>query len=417
MAHESKQTDPEDITSKMHRSISWDKAFFTSDGLLDDEELSSVIKGSTGTGNLKSQLQKNEQIESMETKLFEESNRKSSEASKVTNSSIKVSSGKAKKVTGAGGPCRTAPTTSVSSLVTSTPIKTQPARSSTKRIIHSKTGKATTGDSFSKTPPGISTKNKMLPFNTRLPATSPSSPVSPGSPGSSSSTSAISRRSSTGSSVPRRSSVNNEISSATKNPGKKNDQKTGKPIGFSMPKIIPSINLKNKPPPVNSHPSSPLGRSELSSTTFTVNQKSISSASKGTSVAKLNAALHSQTGSISRSSSEGKPCKSLLLDGLPKTGQHSKPGSPNSSQVKKAPSPKTIADEKGLKLNSRKATSPRISKKQSSGNGSKGAKNIPLISPEILDIKGKLKALKMEISMQKKDRCKTGKDKSTSNGV
>lgn len=172
--------------------------------------------------------------------------------------------------------------------------------------------------------------------------------------------------------------------------------------------------MKNKPPPVNSHPSSPLGRSELSSTTFTVKQKSISSTSKGTRVAKLNAALHSQTGSISRPSSEGKPCKSPLLDGLPKTGQHSKPGSPNSAQVKKAPSPKMIVDIKGLKLNSRKATSPRSSKKQSS---SKGAKNIPLISPEVLDIKGKLKALKMEISMQKKDRCKTGKCKSTSNGV
>lgn len=262
--------------------------FYT--GLLDDEELSSMIKGSTG--NLKNQLQKIAQIESMEAKLFEESNRKSSEASKLTNSSIKVSSGKSKKVTGAGGPRRAAPT------------KTQPARSSTKRIIRSKTCKVTTGDSFSKTPPGISTKNKMLPYDTRLPATSPSSPVSPGSPGSSSSTSAISRRSSMGSSVPRRSSVNNEISSATKNPRIKNDQKTGKPIGVSMPKIIPSINLKNKPPPFNSHPSSPLGRSELSSTTFTVNQKSISSASKGTSVAKLNAALHSQTGSISRPSSE-----------------------------------------------------------------------------------------------------------------
>ncbi|PWA67476.1 hypothetical protein CTI12_AA318290 [Artemisia annua] len=403
MAHESKQTDPEDITSKMRRSFSWDKAFFTSDGLLDDEELSSMIKGCTG--NLKNQLQKIEQLESMETKLFEESNRKSSEASKLTNSSIKVSSGKSKKVTGAGGPRMAAPT------------KTQPARSSTKRIIRSKTGKATTGDSFSKTPPGISTKNKMLPYNTRLPATSPSSPISPGSPGSSSSTSAISRRSSMGSIVPRRSSVNNEISSATKNPRIKNDQKTGKPIGVLMPKIIPSINLKNKPPPVNSHPSSPLGRSELSSTTFTVNQKSISSASKGTRVAKLNAALHSQTGSISRPSSEGKPCKSPLLDGLPKVGQHSKPGSPNSAQVKKVPSPKTIADDKGLKLNSRKATGPRSSKKQSSSDGSKGAKNIPLISPEILDIKGKLKALKMEISMQKKDRCKTNKGESTSNGV
>lgn len=114
---------------------------------------------------------------------------------------------------------------------------------------------------------------------------------------------------------------------------------------------------------------------------------------------------------------QGKPWKSPLLDGLPKTGQHSKPGSPNSSQVKKVPSLKTIADDKGLKLNSRKATIPRSFKKQSSSNGSKGAKNIPLISPEILDIKGKLKALKMEISMQKKDRGKTSKGESTSNGV
>ncbi|GJU94552.1 hypothetical protein Tco_0665298 [Tanacetum coccineum] len=111
----------------MRRSFSWDNAFFTSAGLLDDEELSTMIKGTTG--NLKNQLQKIEQIESMETKLFEESNRKSSEASRLTNSSIKVSSGKAKKVTGAGGPHRAAPTSSASSLVTSTPIKTQPARS------------------------------------------------------------------------------------------------------------------------------------------------------------------------------------------------------------------------------------------------------------------------------------------------
>lgn len=273
MAHSSKQTQPlgsstEDANFKMRRSFSWDRAFFTSDGFLDPEELSSMIEG--GGNDVKHQLQKIEEIETLEAKLFEEleaSTKKSTPTSNdLTNSSINVSSGKRDSQAKRVAPRR------------ASPIKTLPAKSSplssgssgnnvkssgtpTRRNTSFKAGKAT-ADSPSKTPPGITTtKNKVTPVNkTRASRTPPASHISSGSSGSPSTTSAAKRRSSRGSSEPRRSLVNNEKSSAI-NARRTDDQKTGKPACGSMDKIPSSISLKIKPPPFNSHPPSSLGTS------------------------------------------------------------------------------------------------------------------------------------------------------------
>lgn len=356
------------------------------------------------------QLEKIEEIENLEAKLFQEieaSNKKSTGTSNTTNSNIKqVSSVKrdsqTKKVIGAAGPRRSAAS-----------IKTQPTRSSpssggsgsSPNVKSSATlqRRSVTSETGSKTPPGITTKNKVSSVNTRLPKTSPASPVTPGSSGSSSSstsTFSVNQRSKSASSVPRRSTVSNEKPSTNK--GRSNDaRKTDKPLGGLMPKTISSISLKNKPPPLNSHPLSPLGLSN----------------SSPDKIGKQPAALRSQTGSVSRpSSAQPMGC------GMP-SHQHSKPGSPNDGKARKLQPPKTVAVNGGLKPNSQKTTTPKPSKKQSSvkekrsSSASRDAKNIFVMSPEILDIKGKINALKIEISMQKKDRCIKAPAESVKRGI
>ncbi|KAJ9559069.1 hypothetical protein OSB04_013683 [Centaurea solstitialis] len=97
----------------LRKSLAWDSAFFTSDGVLDAEELSTMIEG--GDKGVKHQLPGIEEevyrsmesistlesdnltLESLEAELFEDiraSIQKSSMASNLNNSSIKVSSGK-----------------------------------------------------------------------------------------------------------------------------------------------------------------------------------------------------------------------------------------------------------------------------------------------------------------------------------
>lgn len=227
------------------------------------------------------------------------------------------------------------------------------------------------------------------------------------------------------------------------------------------------IGFKNKPPPVNSHPSSPLRLSnsspskspvgsisqrpsESSSSTSTVDQSSISKGgSRGTSVqhrslnrdasakstlknhpapdrrGKQPAASRPQTGSISRSPvqpagrgipsskngfiDKGRSYKSCLLTGLPENGgTQSKSGSSNGAKATKVPPPRTV--DTGLKPNSQKTTSTK-QKQQSSGkakpnSSSASIQTLVLTSPEVLDIKGKLNALRMEISNQKKGESK-----------
>ncbi|XP_024996025.1 uncharacterized protein DDB_G0280205-like [Cynara cardunculus var. scolymus] len=515
----------EDVKIEMCRNLSWHRAFFTNDGLLDAEELASMTEGDGR--DVKHQLQGIEEKlcrsmdsistlgsdKTLEAKLFEKmeaSIQKSSGSSKLTNSSIKRSSGEgdskakpsrfspkgtkaattqASKVT---GPDRGAPI-SLSPLGSSTPIKTEATRSSplggatsgtskgdnvkssARRSTSSKTGKAT-ADSTSKTPPGIRAKNKV----SQLLPSKLSPRTSPTNSGSSSSTSDVNQRSSRGSSASCRSFVNNEKSSAT-NARRKDEQSIGKTPS--------SISFKNKPPPVNS--SSPLGLSnsspskspasfisqrpsESSSSISTVDQSSRSRGSRGTSVhnrplnrdasakstlknhptpdrrGKQPAALHPQTGSISQPHvqsmgggipstksgfiNEGRSYKSCLLTGLRENdGTQSKNGSSNVAKSTKVPPPRTVAAaHTGLKSNSQKTRTtppnPSSQKQQSSGkakasitSASRAVKTLVLTSPEVLDIKGKLNALRMEISNQKQDKYKdikmapagSGKGKST----
>nr|XP_043635054.1 uncharacterized serine-rich protein C215.13-like [Erigeron canadensis] len=459
-----RQISTEDVNFKRRRSFSWDTAFFTNEGFLDAEELSSIIEG--GGDDVKYELEKIDEIESLEAKLFEEieaSTQKSGEISNLTKSSIKVASGKKdaqpKKVTGPVGPCRAAPikTQSTSGGSPGNIVKSSSATVS-KRSIGSKPSKAM-ADSPSKTPPGTKTKNKMAPVITRLPRTSPSSPISPGS---SSSPSAVNQQSKRGS---LRSLVSNEKLSAT-NARRQDDRKTGKCVGGLILKATSSISLKNKPPPLNSHPTSPLGlcNSTSSSTTqrppesslstSTVDQRSRARRGRGTSVhnrslnsdasaistlkghptnqiperqGKQPAGFGLKAGSSTRSSvqstgrgmpaSKGKSSESRVLPGMSKTdaAQHSKSGSPIGAKARK-PSPIKMVP------NSQKTSMPKTSQRQSSVtakrsiSASRGVQNIFLISPEVLDIKGKINALKMEIDMQKKDRCKEIKKVSAGSG-
>lgn len=74
---------------------------------------------------------------------------------------------------------------------------------------------------------------------------------------------------------------------------------------------------------------------------------------------------------------------------------------------------------------SRVQTSGKERERVSSSVSLKGVRNIFVVSPEIMDIKGKLNALKMEINMQKREKCKEtkmvpvkiGKSESTSSGI
>ncbi|KAI3793645.1 hypothetical protein L1987_36265 [Smallanthus sonchifolius] len=369
MANNNKLESTEEVNYKMRSSFSWDRAFFTSDGFLAAEELSSMIEG--GGDDVNHELQKFEELESMEAKLFQEF-----EASTQKSTSINLSSGKrdsqAKKVTGERAPIKTPPKRSSPVSGGSPGNNVKPLA---RRSPSSKTGKAN-ADSPSKTPPRITTKNKEASINTRISRTSPASPVSPGSSGSSSSTSAVSQRSKRSGSVPCRSTVNNEKPSAT-NAKRTDDWKSSKPAVSLMPKTHSSISLKNKPTPVISHPSSPSRQpgSSSSSSTCTVDQKSKSRGIKGSTVHHTSRPTlknhHIGQTSDPKGNQPALTCKTGSTDGS-----------------------KTVA---GLKPNPRKTTTP---KKQS-----RGTENILVISPELLDLQGKINALKMEISMHKKGRC------------
>ncbi|KAL8241306.1 hypothetical protein R6Q59_014841 [Mikania micrantha] len=389
----------EEINTKMRRSFSWDRAFYTNDGFLDAEELSSMIEGDGD--DLKNELQRIEEIQSLEAKLFQEIE---ASTEKSTNSSRNSSSGKkdsrAKKV-------RAAQTASSSS---STPVKTVHAtRSSplsggslgnkvrsTARSTSSKTGK-TTVDSPSKISSEI-TKNKVAPVNIRISRTTPATPVSSGS---SSSKFFVNQRSKRGSSVPCRSSLNSEEPLARRN----DEWKASKPAVRLIPKTQSRISLKIKPPPVVSSSSTAQCQFESSSSlsTCAVNQKLKSKGSKGSMV-------HHRSKSILKNRPTGQTTDQKVKQ--PKTS-HPETRSPSASKPRKLLTPKTVgAVNAGFKLISLKTNTPKSSKKQSSAkaklssSNSRGAKNIMLVSPEVLDIKGKLNALKMEISMQKKDRFK-----------
>ncbi|XP_076889244.1 uncharacterized protein LOC143539947 [Bidens hawaiensis] len=319
------------------RSFSWDGAFLASDGFLAAEELSNMIEGG--------ELQKIEEIESMEAKLFQEI-KFSTTKSNVTNSSINSSPKKTdsltKKVTGASGPQKVAP------------IKTPPKMSS-----KTNTNKA---ESLSKTLPAIKTKAKVGSVNntnTRVSRTLPASPVSPRSPpGSSSSPFGVGQRSKVSGSTPRRYSVINERPS-TINVRRNVDQKASKRGVSLVPRTLSTMSLKVKPTPVNSHSSSPSS---------------------------------STTPRLSESSSRG-----VKSSNVP---QISKPALKN--HPTKQPAKTAATTNTGLKPNSPKATTP---KKQSSPKAKASSpENIFIISPELLDLQGKIRALKMEIDMHKKDR-------------
>lgn len=369
--------------------------------------MSSIVEGDGD--DVKHQLQKIEEIESLEAKLFQEieaSTQRSNGKSNVTSSGIKSSSGKkdsqAKKI-------RAAPTGSSSS---STSVKiAQPTRSSSScggsvgnkvkskspaRSASSKTVKPRP-DSPSKRSGGVTPKNKVgtTTTTTRMSRTPPASPVSSGS---SSSKFSDNQRSKRGSSVPRRSTVSNEKPAAID--VRKNDEwKTSKPVVRLIPKTQSSISLKVKPPPVVSHPSPVLFNSSTSST----DQKSKAVGNKDPTVRNR-----------SKSTLKNHPI-GQTPDRNEKQSAASRPGtrSPSASKTRKLSSPKTVAAvNTGLKPMSQKTNTPKSSRKQSSakakspGSVARGVENIVLVSPEVMDIKGKLNALKMEISMQKKDRCK-----------
>ncbi|KAJ9540282.1 hypothetical protein OSB04_026788 [Centaurea solstitialis] len=493
-----------DVKIEMCRNLSWNRAFFTNDGLLDAEELATITEA--GGNDAIHQLQgiEEELCRSMdsistlgsdatlEAKLFEEmqaSTHKSSGSSKITNSSSKGSSGQgdsnakanrlsqkgtkeamaqASKVTGPrrGGPIALSP------LGASTSVKTEPTRSSPlgaatsvtlpanndkasarRRSTSSQTGKAT-ADSSSKTPPGTRAKNKVLLSSNLSPKTSPTG---------SGSSSDVNQRPSRGSSGPRKSLANNEKPSAT-SARRKDEPRIGKTTS--------SIGIKNKPAPVNSHSSSsssPLGlynsspsRSPASSisprpsqssspSTSRADQSSIPRGNRGTTRSlnrdtsakstskthptpdqrgKQAAAMRPQPGSVSRSPVQstgraipsnksgfidaGRSYKSCLLTGLPEhDGTQTKTGS--SKATKAAPSRTGAAAQTGLKPNSQKITTVAAvaaaaakvsSKKRESIGKAKGVKTLVLTSPEVMDIKGKLHALKMELVNQKQENSK-----------
>ncbi|KAI3721562.1 hypothetical protein L2E82_32578 [Cichorium intybus] len=389
-------------------SFAWDRAFFTSDGtlqniknfifhihgitssllltfyagVLDADELSSMIEGD---GNdIKHQLQPIQEIGNLEAKLFDEMEKASTKKPNKIKTQSKRSTGN-----------------NVKSPATTARSNTSP-----------KTGKTKT-DSLSK-----AHLPSHLGFSNTSPRTSsPGSPISPGSSGSSSSTSFVNQRS------PRRGSTSVPRRSSSANARRKDEQKPAK---------LSIITLKNKSPTVNSHPSSPLGLSSSSSSTSLassissslrskVNQRSASTG-RGTTVhhrslnrdASASSALktrpRSQTPdqSIKQQAALYPRTKTTLFE-----DDNTRTGSRNGVKERKLPSTKAV--QTGLKPNSQRSSSPGPCRVQSSGrekgssSASKGVRNIFLVSPEILDIKGKLNALKMEINMQKKDKFKETK--------
>ena len=300
-------------------SFSWDKAFFTSDGVLDADELSSIIEGD-GTNVKHPLLPPVQEIEnSLEAKLFQE----------IESSTKKFNKIKTNPRTSR----HNSPSNNVKSPTTMARISTI-----------SKTGKSKSKSDL---------HSHLSPRKS-----SPSSPISPRSPSSPSSS--IIQRSSRGTSstnLPRRSSSTNLR--------RKEDTKSGKSF-------------------VNSHSSSPLGLSTSSSSTSLssfssstykkVNQRSISTGRKAT------------TRALTRDSSATSSLKTGSLN-------------PNGGKEKKIQETKTF----------QRASSPSRPSRVQTNSSSKGVKNIFLVSPEVLDIKGKLNALKMELNMQKKERCKETK--------
>ncbi|KAI7751371.1 hypothetical protein M8C21_016919 [Ambrosia artemisiifolia] len=334
----------------MRRSFTWDRAFFTSDGFLAAEELLSMIEG--GGDDDKHELKKLDELESLEAKLFQEI-----EASiqKATGPSVKRNS-QEKKIAGAGGPHRVAP------------IKTLPTRLSLSSVgsrgspgnnvktpvrgsMSSKNGKAN-ADSPSKTPPVITTKNKVASVNTRVSRTSPASPVSTWSPGSSPLTFAVNQRLKRSGSVPHKSSMNNEKPSATNERGS-DDRKASKSAVSLMPKTQSSPTTQRPP----------------ESSSCAVYQRSRSQGSKGSPVHHIS-----------------------------KPTLKSHPIGQTSDLNRKQPAKTAATANTGLKPNTPKT------KKHSSPKVKASSEKIFIISPEILDLKGKINALKMKIDMHK-DRC------------
>ncbi|MFS7957161.1 hypothetical protein Hanom_Chr07g00663171 [Helianthus anomalus] len=234
-------------------------------------------------------------------------------------------------------------------------------------------------------------KHKVGLVSTRMSSTPPASPKAPGSSSSSSSMFSVDQRSKRSSSAPRRSSVNNEKPSPT-NARKTDERKINKPEVRLIPKTQASISLKIKPPPVVSLPTSPLGLFNSSSSSRAQRSYSSSSSSSASSTCKVN---QRSTKPVVRSKSALKHRPTgQITDQNRKQPVASRPEnrSPNAS--------KTINQ-------AQKTTNPKPSRKQSSvkekssSSISKGAENVILVSPEVMDIKGKLNALKMEISMQK----------------
>ncbi|KAI3520232.1 hypothetical protein L1887_09524 [Cichorium endivia] len=390
-------------------SFAWDRAFFTSDGtlqniknfifhihgitssllltfyagVLDADELSSMIEGDGN--NIKHQLQPIQEVGNLEAKLFDDME--------------KASTKKPNKI-------KTQPTRSTGNNVKS------PATTTARSNTSPKTGKTKTDS------PSKAHLPSHLGFSNTSPRTSsPGSPISPGSSGSSSSTSFVNQRSPRGStSVPRRSS--------SANARRKDEQKPAK---------LSIITLKNKSPTVNSHPSSPLGLSSSSSSTSLassvssslrskVNQRSVSTG-RGTTVhhrslnrdASASSALKTRPTSQTPDRTIKQPAASY-----PRTktavfeDDNTRTGSRNGVKERKLPATKAV--QTGLKPNSQRSSSPgpcRVvqssGRERGSNSAPKGVRNIFLVSPEILDIKGKLNALKMEISMQKKDKFKETK--------
>ncbi|CAH1419536.1 unnamed protein product [Lactuca virosa] len=357
MAHSNEQTKlkPQLLKSS---SFAWDRAFFTSDGVLDEDELSSIIKADGN--NVKHQLQPLQEIKNLEAELFQEME----EASTKKFNKIK-----------------TKPTTSrhnspLSNVKSSTTI--------TRNSTRSKTGKAK-ADSPSKS---------HLPSHISSRTSSPGSPNSPGSPGSSSSTFALNQRSSRGNtSAPRRSSSTNAR--------RKDEQKPGLSSSTS---------------------STSLASSSLSST-YKVNQRSISTG-RGTTLQHRS----SNRDSSASSSLKTRPTsqtpdrtikQSTTLYPRTKTTLFEDHGKERKIQAKKT------GERSSSPGPSRVQTSGKERERVSSSVSLKGVRNIFVVSPEIMDIKGKLNALKMEINMQKREKCKEtkmvpvkiGKSESTSSGI
>ncbi|KAM0003722.1 hypothetical protein Hdeb2414_s0002g00075271 [Helianthus debilis subsp. tardiflorus] len=369
MAHNNKQMDlnsTEEANVQMRRSFSWDRAFFTSDGFLDAEELTSVIQGSGDEVN--HQLQKIEEIESLEAKLFEEIEA-STRASNVSRSNIDVSS---RKKDSRAKNAKVASTAAASS--SSTPLKTSSSsgssgsqakkvKSPVRKSASFKSGKGE-GDSPSKTSTAIGKRNNLVAVSTRMLKTPP---ASPGSSGSSKSMFSVNQRSKRSTSAPRRTSVNSEKPSGID--ARRNDEcKTAK-----NKMVRASSRMSNTPP------ASP-GSSGSSKPTFSVNQwsKRSSSAPRRTSgnsekpsvintrrndewkVKKNNAGISSPTFSVSQGSkrSSSVPRKSSTNS-----------EKPSASNARRNDEWKTTKHKVGL-VSTRMSSTPPASPKASGSSSS-----------------------------------------------